>query len=172
MVVVKPDGVQHRLIGRIVSRFEEAGLRVAEMRMLTPTRELIERHYPSTMEWFADVGGKTIGDYDRRGQDVEADLGTVDPVEIGRMVKGWLVDFMSGGPVVAMVLEGPDVVAEVRSLVGDTLPLEADPGTIRGDFGFDSPGAANAERRPVHNLVHASSDDSEAAREVALWFPD
>ena len=63
LVVVKPDGVERRLIGRIISRFEEAGLRVVKMHMLTPTRELIEQHYPSTEGWFADVGGKTLGDY-------------------------------------------------------------------------------------------------------------
>ena len=170
LVVVKPDGVRRALVGRVIARLEDAGLRVIRLEMRGPTRELIEEHYPSTPDWFITAGNKTIEEYARRGQDVAADLGTDDPEAIGRIVKAWLVEFMTGGPVVAMVVEGPEAVAKVRSLTGGTIPLTALPGTIRGDFGLDSAAAANADHRPVRNLVHASSDPTEAAREIALWF--
>lgn len=171
LVVVKPDGVRRRLVGPIISRFERAGLRITRMEMRSPTRDLIARHYPSDPGWLAEVGAKTIDDYTRRGLDVMAEMGTAQPVEIGAQVKEWLVDFMTSGPVVAMVLEGPGAVGKVRCLVGATLPNEAHPASIRGSFGLDTPGAANSERRPVHNLVHASGDQQGAEREIELWFP-
>jgi nucleoside-diphosphate kinase len=170
LVVVKPDGVRRGLVGRVISRLEAAGLRVARLERRAPTPDLIEQHYPGTTEWLAAAGGKTIAEYRGRGRDVAADLGTDDPEVIGRIVKAWLVAFMTGGPVVALVMEGPGAVAKVRSLTGGTIPVAALPGTIRGDFGLDSAAAANAASRPVHNLVHASGDPEEANREIALWF--
>ena len=88
------------------------------------------------------------------------------------MVKGWLVEYMASGPVLVGVLRGNRCVEVVRKLVGATLPVLAAPGTIRGDLSVDSPDLANAERRPIRNLVHASGDVEEAEREIAVWFPD
>jgi nucleoside-diphosphate kinase len=171
-VMVKPDGVRRKLVGEVISTFERAGLELVALRLVTPTRQLAIKHYPNTDEWYSAVGGKTFEGYSLVGRDVKSEFGTDDPVEIGKVVKGWLVEFISSGPVVAMVLEGNSAVRNVRRLCGNTLPVLADPGSIRGRFGLDSPDAANAETRPVMNLVHASGEPSEAITEIALWFPD
>jgi nucleoside-diphosphate kinase len=75
---------------------------------------------------------------------------------------GELVDFITGGPLVAMVLEGHEAVAAARQLIGATNPLEAAPGSIRGDFGLEV----------QTNLVHGSDSEESAAREVGLFFPE
>jgi nucleoside-diphosphate kinase len=75
---------------------------------------------------------------------------------------GELVEFITSGPVVAAILEGPRAVAAFRQLAGGTDPVEkATPGTIRGDFGLET----------QFNLVHGSDSPESAAREIGLWFP-
>lgn len=170
LVILKPDAVSRGLTGQILARLESAGLAVAELRMLTPDADMIAKHYPSDDEWLAIVGGKTLEDYERQGLDAQVVLGTRDSVEIGRMVKRWLVEFMASGSVVVAIVEGNRAIEAVRKLVGATLPIMADPGTIRGDYSTDSPDLANAEKRPVRNLIHASGDPEEAEREISLWF--
>ena len=75
---------------------------------------------------------------------------------------GELVEFITGGPLVAMVLEGNEAVAAARQLIGATDPLEATTGSIRGDFATEV----------TFNLVHGSDSDESAEREIAIWFPD
>jgi nucleoside-diphosphate kinase len=99
-------------------------------------------------------------------------LGTDDPVEIGRMVRNWNMDFLSSGPVMAMLLEGPDAVIIVRKLVGHTFPSEALPGTIRGDFALDNAYLSNLQKRTTQNIIHASGDKDEAEFERKLWFKE
>lgn len=170
LIILKPDAVGRNLVGQVLARFEAAGLSIVELNMLTPPAELIAAHYPTDDTWLSIVGGKTLEDYEKQGTDPVAALGTADAVEIGTLVKQWLVEFMSSGPVVAGVLEGNRAIESVRKMVGATLPISADPGTIRGDYSTDSPDLANAEKRPVKNLIHASGDADEAAREIELWF--
>ena len=171
-VLVKPDGVERALTGRIIQRFEDAGLEIVGLKMVTPTVDLATAHYPSTDEWFSTAGSKTLESYASQGLDAAADLGTSDPREIGVIIKSWLVEYLTSGPVVAMVLSGHDAVRNVRRLVGSTMPNVADPGSIRGAFSLDSATAANVERRPVLNLVHASGEPEEAEFEIGLWFGD
>ena len=97
-------------------------------------------------------------------------LGTDDPKEIGKMARVWLLDYITSGPVLAVVFEGPHVVDLVRKIVGHTLPLESAPGTIRGDYSFDSSLLANSSKRAIKNLVHASGSKEEAEYEIPLWF--
>jgi nucleoside-diphosphate kinase len=170
LVVVKPDGVQRGLVGEILARFERAGLKVVALKMLRAPRELLERHYPAEEDFLRTIGGKTKEAFEAYGLDVRERMGTEDPVELGRQVRGWLIEFMASGPVVAAVLEGVHAVSAVRKLVGKTLPIFAEPGTIRGDWSTDSPTLANLEQRPVRNLVHASGTVEEAEFEVRLWF--
>jgi len=73
-----------------------------------------------------------------------------------------LVDFITSGPVVAMVWEGDGVIASARKLIGATNPLQAEPGTIRGDFGVSV----------GRNLIHGSDAPETAVREISLWFKD
>jgi nucleoside-diphosphate kinase len=92
------------------------------------------------------------------------------PLQIGTWVRGQLGRYLSIGPVVAMVWQGTNAIANVRQLVGSTDPILADVGSIRGDLTIDTIELANYEGRSVRNLIHASSDPAEAAREIRLWF--
>jgi nucleoside-diphosphate kinase len=170
LVIIKPDGVRRHLVGEILGRFERLGLDIARLEMRTAPTDLLEQHYPSDSEWLGSVGQKTLDDYDRLGLSPVEVLGSDDPVAIGKMVKSWLVKFMCEGPIVVAVLRGNRCVEVVRKVVGSTLPVLAAPGSIRGDFSTDSPDAANEERRPILNLIHASGDLEEATREIKLWF--
>jgi nucleoside-diphosphate kinase len=170
LVVIKPDGVARGLTGRIIDQFQDAGLELARLELRQASADLIERHYPNDEEWLTSVGGKTLADYERLGLDPGQYFGDTDPAVIGRVIKAWLVDYMTQGPVVAMVLRGNEAVTKVRAVCGSTIPAQADPGTIRGRFSSDSAAAANAEKRPVHNLVHASGTVQEADHEIGLWF--
>lgn len=170
--MIKPDGVHRGLVGEIISTFERSGLKIVAIRVVRPTDEIVSKHYPETTEWFSAVGGKTLQGYAEIGLDAKQELGTDDKVEIGKMVKKWLVEYITSGNVIPMVLEGNLAVSNVRRLCGNTLPIFADPGSIRGRYSLDSPDLANAEKRPVYNLVHASGDSTEANYEISLWFPD
>lgn len=83
-----------------------------------------------------------------------------------------LKEFMQEGPIVAMVLEGVNAVENVRKLVGETAPKEAQPGTIRGDFAHVSFEHADEKGQAVKNLIHASGNLEEAKEEVSIWFDD
>ena len=127
LVICKPDAVERRLVGEIVSRLERKGLRIAAMRMETITKETAGEHY-------GEHQGKPF--YDD------------------------LVAFITRGPAVLMVVEGPDAYSVVRTLMGATNPRQAAPGTIRGDLAIEL----------TENLVHGSDSPESAARETALFF--
>jgi nucleoside-diphosphate kinase len=127
LVICKPDAVERRLVGEIISRLERKGLRIAEMRQITITKELAGRHY-------GEHQGKPV--YDE------------------------LVAFITRGPAVVMIIEGPDAWKVVRALMGATNPREAAPGTIRGDLAIEV----------TENLVHGSDGPESAEREIALFF--
>jgi nucleoside-diphosphate kinase len=170
LLIIKHDGVARGLMGEIIKRVERTGLKLIALEFLNSTQDLGENHYPRSEKWLSKVGNRTLGDYQNKGLDAKEILGTNDPIEIGRMVKKWLVDYLSVGPVLAMIWEGPQSVKIVRKIAGDTIPANALPGTIRGDFGFDDPELANKHNRPIYNLVHASGEVAEANEEIALWF--
>lgn len=172
LVIVKPDAYQRGLTGEIIARLEQRGLVLEAIRVSRGEKEIIEDHYPRSADWLATVGGKTLEDYAKLGISAKDRLGTDDAVEIGQMVRRWLTEFLLSAPVVPMVVSGNRAIETVRKIVGHTLPVMAAPGTIRGDYSSDSPDLANNEQRPVQNLIHASGDPEEAAREIKLWFPD
>ena len=171
LVLLKPDAVNRGLVGEIVSRFEKAGLKLIAAKMVTPSKDLANKHYPTERREFIEgMGNKTLETYHEAGIDPQADLGTADAHEIGLQIQGWMVDFITSSPVMALVLEGEGAIAKVRELAGHTVPVKADPGTIRADYSDDSPIKANKEKRPILNLVHASGDKTEADFEINLWF--
>lgn len=172
LVIVKPDAYSRGLLGNILERFERRGLAVEQIRVSISEIERIDAHYPTDEDWLTLVGSKTIEDYKSRGRDLVGELGTDHPLEIGRLVRSWLSDYLASGPLVPMVLSGNRAIESVRATIGSTLPITAAPGTIRGDYSCDSADLASSESRPVHNLVHASGNQDEAAREIRLWFPD
>jgi nucleoside-diphosphate kinase len=127
LVLVKPDGVQRLLVGRIVGRFEERGLKLVALKLLQIERHFAERHYA---------------------------------IHRGKPFFEGLIDFITSGPLVAAALEGPNAIANVRTMVGATRPHEAAAGSIRGDLAVET----------AQNLVHASDSAETAASELALWF--
>jgi len=169
-VMIKPDGVKKGLIGEIIRRFEQRDLKIVALEMFQPTYDQIDNHYPKDEAWIRRVGQKTLGTYEKYGMDPVKQLGTSDDLEIGNMVRKWLVEYMISAPLVRMVVEGVHAVDMVRKVCGATMPYLADMGTIRGDYSADSPAIANMEKRPVMNLVHASETKEEAEHEIKHWF--
>ncbi len=171
LVLLKPDAVQRGLVGEIVSRFEKAGLKLVATKMVWPDRELAEKHYPkSRQEFIKGMGHKTLENHEEEGQNVSVIFGTGDPHAIGLQLQKWLVDFLVSGPVIAIVLEGINAIKLARDIAGHTIPAKAEQGTIRGDYSDDSAIKANAEKRSIKNLVHASGSQEEANLEIDLWF--
>ncbi len=127
LVIVKPDGVQRGLVGPIISRLENRGLRLVGLKFMQITRELASRHYA-----------------------VHEGKGFYEP----------LLNYITSGPVVVMVWEAQDAIALVRKTMGATRPAEADPGTIRGDYGLEV----------GRNIVHGSDGPETAAFEIELFF--
>jgi len=171
VVLLKPDAVKRGLIGEITTRFEKAGLKIVAMKMVWADKEMVGKHYPDDrIEFLKGMGGKTLETYEKFGMDVNEALGTKDPLEIGKMVNSWNIEFLSSGPVVAILLEGLHAIDNVRMIAGNTLPTFANPGSVRGDFSVDSPALANKKKRSVRNLMHASGNPEEAKYEEELWF--
>lgn len=170
VVLIKPDGVKRGLTGEIMARIEQRGLKIIALEMVEPTKQLIDDHYPKDQTWINRLGEKTMSTYTKYGIDPKQHLGTDDTLAIGKMVRVWLLEFMTSGPLVKMIVKGIHAVDMVRKLAGNTLPNMAEMGTIRGDYSVDSPASANRDNRAVHNIVHASETPEEAANEIELWF--
>ena len=120
-VMMKPDAVQRRLMGKILSRFEEKGLQIQI------NEDLAKTHY---------------------GEHAD------------KPFFGSLIEYITSSPSLAMVIEGEEAISTIRKLVGATNPLEADLGTIRGDFAMDT----------GRNIIHASDSPDSAEREINLFF--
>jgi nucleoside-diphosphate kinase len=127
LILLKPDCVQRRLVGRILSRFEDKGFNVVAMRLMRVTPELSKQHYAE---------------------------------HVSKPFYPNLEQFITGGPIIALVLEGLEVIRVVREMLGATSGLKAAPGTIRGDY---------SSSRQM-NLVHASDGPEAAKREIELYF--
>lgn len=139
LVILKPDAVKAKLIGRILRRLEnETKARIINMKMVKATREQLVDHYEGV--------GKLL-------------------TRIGKDVFEETMDYMSSGMIVPIVLEGEEAIIRVRKLCGPTRPWEAEPGTIRGDFGRKD------SSLPIRNVIHASANTEEAKEEIKIWFP-
>lgn len=145
LVVLKPDTVQRGLVGEIISRFERAGLKIVAMKMVAPDEEHFHKHYEGIS-----------GLISRWGEDIYN-------VTLSAMIEA---------PVIAFVLEGVEAVAHVRKMVGTTDPKESAPGTIRGDYTHITRAYTNPIGATLPNILHASGDQDEAAKEIKLWFGD
>ncbi len=167
--MVKPDGVRRGLTGEIIRRIEQVGLKIVALEMHQPTKEEMDSHYPKDEAWITRLGTKTLTTYEKYGYDAMEEMGTAKAEEIGPHVRRWLVDYMSSGPVVKIVVQGIHAVDMVRKLSGNTQPALAEMGTIRGDFSVDSAASANKDKRAIYNLIHASETPEEAAHEIEHW---
>ena|SRR3989344_8615115 len=166
LVIVKPDGVQRGLVGEIVKRYEEVGLKLVGMKMLVPEAAHVEAHYTLDPNWRKVTGEKTIKSYKEKGLTPPS----MDPLEITAKILANLKKYMTSGPVIAMALEGANAVKIVRKITGGTEPLTSDVGTIRGDYVLDSYSMADTDNRAVRNLIHASGSVDEANTEISHWF--
>ncbi len=166
LVIIKPDGIQRGLIAEIMKRYEQIGLKLVAIKMLVPSAKLIEEHYTLDPEWRLKTGQKTIRGYVDKGLKPPVD----DPLKVTEILLKRLVEYMTQGPVIAMVWQGAHVVDIVRKLTGGTEPLMSDVGTIRGDYVLDSYRMSDADGRSIRNLVHASGSIKEAEDEIAHWF--
>lgn len=170
VVIVKPDGVKRGLVGEIISRVERRGLKIIALEMMWPTKDQIDEHYPKDEKWVTRIGEKTKANYEKYGYDAKKEMGTDDNKKIGESVREWLIEYMTSGPVVKMVIKGIHAVDMVRKLCGNTVPALSEMGTIRGDYSVDSSVAANRGKRAIHNLIHASETLDEAKHEIEFWF--
>lgn len=170
LVLVKPDGVMRGLTGEVISRIEQRGLKVIALKMVAVDRKHLEKHFPSEQEWVTNLGKKGLKTFAEYDLDPKKHMGSDDPDKIGAGVKESLFDYMTSGPIVAMVVEGIHAIDMVRKIAGDTLPVFAPIGTVRGDYSVDSPAVANVEGRAIKNIMHASETPEEAKNEIDLWF--
>lgn len=170
LVLIKPDAFKRGLVGKIISRFERVGLRLEEIKIVNATNEIVRKHYPDDKNWIRSVGKKTVDAYKKYNLNIAEDLGTDDALEVGNLVRKWLIQQITSGPIVVIILSGNHAIEVVRKIVGNTIPLFAELGTVRGDFSIDSPDLSIKEKRALQNLVHASASVEEAKREISLWF--
>lgn len=164
LVLIKCDGVQRGLIGAVIGKFEQAGLKVIGLKLVQPDGKLAEKQYPEGPQWKA-TWERTKKAYDEKGLEFKE---TVEQLT-ARLRKG-LIDYLAAGPVAAMVLEGNEAIANVRKMVGATSPTRADPSSIRGMYTTDSYELADKSKRSVKNIIHASDSVESADKEIALWF--
>ncbi len=167
LILVKHDGVQRGLVGEIIKRFEQKGLKIAAMKLTLPTEDLADKHYVMTEEWIKKLATNTRKAAAEKGQDI-----TETDEEIAARVKGWLKVYLTEGPIVAIVFEGYHAIEIGRKIVGPAEPRSAAIGTIRGDYTIESYEMADNLKRPLRNLVHASGSKEEANNEIPLWFSE
>ncbi|MFH1771127.1 MAG: nucleoside-diphosphate kinase [archaeon] len=163
LVILKLDVLTRGIVGEVISRFEKVGLKIVAMKMQKVPKKLAQKHYEKDDEWLMSVGTKLI-----KNQNLDAKK--EKPKVHGQRICDSLAHDLTLYPVIAMVLEGHNTIKVVRKMLGEQSPENSAPGTIRGDYSFDTYVLANAYNRPVITLVHASDSVKTAKREIALWF--
>ena len=167
LVLIKPDSIARNLIGKIISRFEETGLKIIAMRMVWADEKLAKNHYFLDESWAKNTFEKSKAASEKEGKKFPYK----DYMEFGSIIQRRNMKFITEGPVISMILEGPHAIEIVRKMIGATEPKSASPGTIRGDFAMvESYEMADGKDRVMRNLVHASDSQASAKREITLWF--
>lgn len=141
LILLKPDALDRGIVGEIVTRFECRGIKMVGMKMLVSEKDTAAKHYTEDLAR-------------RRGE----------------KVREMMIAMITSGPIVAMVLEGIDVIEVVRQMVGATEPKSAAPGTIRGDYAHVSYNYADKKGIGIFNLIHASDSPESAQAEINVWF--
>lgn len=167
LVILKPDAIQRSLVGTIINRIENTGLKFVAMRLVVPKAEQCWTHYNKDEVWFLKKGTRVVDD--RKAQNLPIEK---EALEYGKDIIQANVDFFTSGPVLAFIVEGNQSVAIVKKLVGGTEPTTSDVGTIRGDLTVDSYALSSIDNRAVRNLVHCSDSPEEAEREIPIWFKE
>ena len=161
LVILKPDTLERKLGGEVISRFEKEGLEIVDLKYIKKAPDdILLKHYPDSMA--ISIGKKAQ----------KATPSIKDPEAQGRKVLGKLREYFTRGPIIAIIFRGEDAIKEVRRITGYTDPKTAEKGTIRGDLGADSIEKSTADGRAVENMIHASGNPEEAEAEIKLWFPE
>lgn len=129
LIIIKPDAVQRHIMGQLISRFEQKGLKLVAAKFMRIDESLAKKHYA---------------------------------VHKGKPFFEGVVKYISSSPVLVMVWQAKGVIEMTRKMMGATFGLEAEPGTIRGDFGCSQ----------RYNLVHGSDSPGSAEAEIVLYFTD
>jgi len=140
LVLIKPDGVERGLIGEVIKRFEQRGLKIIGLKMIKAEKSFAEKHYTEDIT-----------------------------LRHGKQVRESLINFITRNPIIAIAIQGINAIEIVRKIVGSTFPGEADIGTIRGDYCHASKDYVKSKQQGA-NVVHASADEKDAKSELALWF--
>ncbi|HTK60299.1 MAG TPA: nucleoside-diphosphate kinase [Candidatus Baltobacteraceae bacterium] len=141
LILLKPDAIDRGIVGEILTRFERVGAKLVGLKMLVSEKDAAMKHYTEDLA-------------KRRGE----------------KVRELMISMLTSGPIVALVLEGIEIVEVVRKMVGGTEPKTAAPGTIRGDYAHVSFKYADERGIGVFNLIHASGSPEEAPVEIDVWF--
>jgi nucleoside-diphosphate kinase len=170
-VILKPDSIQRGLVGEIIKRFEQIGLKIVAMKMVQADENLIFKHYNKDDAWYERKGKGIVENRQKLGKPVEKEA-----IEYGRDIIRKMVHYMAACPVVCLIIEGNQAQAVVKRLVGGTEPTTADTGTIRGDYALDSFFMCDVDgSRGLRNLIHCTDPaDGEQAyfNEIKVWFEE
>ena len=167
LILAKQDAIHRGLVGEIIKRFEQKGMRLAGVKLSIPTRQIIEQHYTKDEAMQKETGDRTIAVAKEKGKVLKETA-----LDIGNRIRDWNIRALENKPMVAMIFEGYHAVEVGRKIVGHTEPRQALPGTIRGDFSAESYDLADYAQRTIINLVHASGKPHEAEREIKVWFKE
>lgn len=167
LVLIKPDGVFRAIIGKVISQFEDAGLKVVGLKILKIDKDFAGKHYIEDIAWLENIGIKSKASYKEKGIELNE-----ENISIGKRIRNQLLDYLTAGPIVVLVVEGNNSIFVVRKLIGATEPRKADPASIRGQYSSDSYDLADLKQRSTKNIVHASEDAKSAKREIELWFDE
>jgi nucleoside-diphosphate kinase len=166
LLLLKPDCIEKLRIGEIITRIERAGLQINDMKMIKVTEESIGKHYPDDPLWLKSVGIKKIQKFKANGIMISD-----DPLTIGKKVRASLIQYFKEKKVIAIIVQGPNAIACMRKMAGNTEPTSSEVGTIRGDYSTDSFEIADLQQRPIKNMIHVSDSPTSSQREINVWFP-
>lgn len=168
LILMKPDVLQRQIVGEILSRFERKGFKIVAVKMLNATKTQVGEHYAADEQYLIETGEKAKKGAEMRGQDVS----NWNSLEWGKIIRERNIAYLTCGPILAVVLEGPSVISSVRKVLGSTSPADGDVGTIRADYSFDSYALADVVARSTRTMLHASDSVENAQREIKIWFKE
>lgn len=170
VVMLKPEIIKRGLVGNVINKFEMAGMHIDQIKVAQAKRKKLEEFYAKDPQWIFRVGKSTIEKFSQQGFQIADSLGTADPIQIGELIYYWNIKAIEESEIIALLLSGPHAIERVKQIVGTTEPIEAERGTIRGDWCTDSVIYSTSHKRAISNLVHRSSNNEEVKREKNVWF--
>ncbi|HHX99287.1 TPA: nucleoside-diphosphate kinase [Candidatus Dojkabacteria bacterium] len=168
LVLLKPDVLQRQLVGEILTRFERKGIKMTAIKMLNATKEQVGEHYIDEEGYLIETGEKAKKGAIARGEDIS----NWNSLEQGKKIRQRNINYLTCGPIVAIVFEGFGVITQVRKILGSASPADGDIGTIRDDYSLDTYALADFLDRSTMTMLHASDSVENAERELKIWFKE